>query len=224
MDGKFTLGNLESRLYELGIRVTGHKKYYESFFFQSSLDLDNGCSVLDAGCGGGLLAMALLNEYNRRRGTDITVHAFDIAPSMLYLARGHATRMGFRDRLKLYEANGENLSDIKVFGDEGKIALEDESFDLVMSSGMLEYINNPKKAIEEMARVLRPGGQLIFSFVRNNLLGLGASRLWKFSILSDEWLRHEFYQQGIRDFKEFPVISKNYYMKALKSICIGRKS
>ena len=221
MSNKFLFGNIESYLYELGIRVTGHKHYYDQFFSQANLRINDMDNVLDAGCGGGLLAVGLLNEYVKKRNINAIVHAFDISPSMLNLAEANILRNMVRENIRLYRANGQDLSNVEEFGTGNKTSFHDDSFDLVMSSGMLEYVPEPEKAICEMMRVLKPERQLVLSFVNDSLLGRIASRLWKFKILPKEYLFEQFY--GIKDFQKFDVDSYNFYMKSLKSIYIGQK-
>ncbi len=211
-DSSLSFGSLESRLYEVSIEVTGHKRYYELFFSQVPLLLPETAAVLDAGCGGGLLAIGLLKECHRRTNRGIIVHAFDISPFMLHIARRNATKIAAGDNLKIYCANGRET------------CFQNNSFDLVMSSGMLEYIPEPGEAIKEIARVLKPSGQLMLSFVKDNALGYSASRLWNFKVLTEAFLREQLYGQGIRDLKEFKVNSHNLYMRALKGIWLGRKT
>jgi len=212
---------LESCLYDLSIILTGHKHYYSLFFSQSDLQVGSG-KILDAGCGSGLLSVAFLDEYVNKRGISAVVHAFDISTPMLELAEKNAVKKSVEDNLRLYLADSKDLSDVTELGDCRKIRFEDGSFDLVMSSGMLEYTPSPDDAIYEMMRVLKPEGQLVLSFVNDNILGRSLGRLWGFRVLSEEYLFREF--SGIKDFREFSVDSYNCYMKFLKSILIGDKS
>jgi len=46
---------------------------------------------------------------------------------------------------------------------EGKIAMEDSSVDLVLSTQVLEHVENPVFYLAEALRVLKPGGKLIIS-------------------------------------------------------------
>lgn len=62
-----------------------------------------------------------------------------------------------------------NAFDIKwspgtdFLGDAHRIPVADESYDLAISMQVLEHLHSPWIAVEEMARVLRPGGWLIGS-------------------------------------------------------------
>ncbi|MFL5806484.1 MAG: class I SAM-dependent methyltransferase [Roseiflexaceae bacterium] len=79
------------------------------------------------------------------------VHGIDIAPAMLAQARAKAAAAGVGARIKLRE------------GDAGSLPWPDQTFDLVTSLEALEFFPYPRRALAEMARVLRPGGALIVS-------------------------------------------------------------
>jgi len=49
------------------------------------------------------------------------------------------------------------------FGDLTSLEFDDNSFDLVLSSDVMEHVVEPYAAFEEIARVLKPGGVYIFS-------------------------------------------------------------
>jgi len=52
---------------------------------------------------------------------------------------------------------------VDVVGDAHNLPLEDESFDRVLCTEVLEHLHTPQKAIDEMYRVLKPGGELILT-------------------------------------------------------------
>ena len=99
--------------------------------------------ILDAGCGTGHGARALLQHY-RHAG----LVALDIAPGMLQAARRQ------RPWLRRLDA---------VCGDAAAIPLADGSVDLVFSNLMLQWCDSPDRVFAEFHRVLRPGGLLLFS-------------------------------------------------------------
>jgi SAM-dependent methyltransferase len=108
--------------------------------------------VLDAGMGPGRLTAEL-----DQRGW--TVWGVDGSANMVSLARARVPRAGDR----LLEARIERLP----FGDD--------HFDAVVSTGVLGYVDDLEVALRELARVLRPGGRLVFS-VGN---GLAPLRVWR---------------------------------------------
>lgn len=103
-------------------------------------DVD-GKRVLDAGCGTGLYAEWLLEQ-----GADVV--AVDVSEAMLDHAR---KRVG--ERATFHRAN---------LGDGLDFAAE-ESFDGVVSALVLGYVENWRRTFSEFARILRPGGFLVFS-------------------------------------------------------------
>jgi len=99
--------------------------------------------ILDAGCGTGHGARALLQHY---RGAALV--ALDLAPGMLRAAR---SRRPWLRRLD------------PVCGDAAALPLADGSVDLVFSNLMLQWCNEPDRVFAEFSRVLRPGGLVLFT-------------------------------------------------------------
>jgi malonyl-CoA O-methyltransferase len=99
--------------------------------------------ILDAGCGTGHAARALLRHY---RGAALV--ALDLAPGMLREAR--------RKRPWLRRLD-------PVCGDAAALPLADGCVDLVFSNLMLQWCNEPDRVFAEFRRVLRPGGLVLFT-------------------------------------------------------------
>jgi SAM-dependent methyltransferase len=103
--------------------------------------LPAGTRVLDLPCGGGVAFRGLRPEQ------DLDYVAADLSRVMLRRARAEAGRRGI-DWIEFAEADAEALP------------FEERSFDLVVTYTGLHCFPNPAAAITEMARVLRPGGEL----------------------------------------------------------------
>jgi malonyl-CoA O-methyltransferase len=99
--------------------------------------------VLDAGSGPGLGASALAKRF-----PDAEIVALDVAPPML---RAAARR-----------ANGPHPF-ARVCADMQSLPFPDAAFGLVYSNLCLQWCDDPGLAIAELARVLRPGGLLLFT-------------------------------------------------------------
>lgn len=111
--------------------------------FVDGLSLPTGAQVLEVGAGAGIVAVALA-----QRG--FAVEATDPVPAMRELTRETAVRAGVAERVQVSDADARALP------------FESGRFDLVIALGVLPWITDPERAVDEMARVSRPGGHLIF--------------------------------------------------------------
>lgn len=105
--------------------------------------LDRGEHVLDVGSGAGtdsLVAAQMVGSEGRVVGIDMT-------PEMLERARRAADELGARN-VEFLEAEAETLP------------FPDESFDVVISNGVIDLIPDKDAVFGEIHRVLRPGGRI----------------------------------------------------------------
>jgi SAM-dependent methyltransferase len=104
-------------------------------------DLPDGSAVLDIPTGGGVALRGL------RRDQDIRYVAADIAPAMLARAQRVARERGLDEHVEITSADVERMQ----FGDG--------EFDVCVSFAGLHCFPDPAAAVEEIARVLKPGGR-----------------------------------------------------------------
>jgi SAM-dependent methyltransferase len=105
--------------------------------------IDPGSVVLDLGCGAGtdlLIAAQMTGPAGRAIGVDMTT-------AMLERARASAEAMGLQS-VELHEALIESLP------------VEDASVDVVISNGVIDLLPDKDVVLDEIDRVLRPGGRL----------------------------------------------------------------
>jgi arsenite methyltransferase len=105
--------------------------------------IEPGTTVLDLGCGAGtdlLIAAQMTGPGGRTIGVDMTA-------SMLDRARESAEQMGLAN-VELHESLIEALP------------LEDASVDVVISNGVIDLVPDKDAVLDEIDRVLRPGGRL----------------------------------------------------------------
>jgi SAM-dependent methyltransferase len=119
-------------------------------------ELLRNARVLEIGCGwGDFSAWMASRGAGSVTGEDFSTVAIDTARS-----RHHAAGLQF------------NVGDIE------SVAHPAGSFDLVVSCETIEHVRNPRRAVCELARVLRPGGTLLLS-TPNYLSTAGAHRVFR---------------------------------------------
>ncbi len=102
--------------------------------------LKPGISLLDCGCGQGTITVGLAKAVEPGHVTGI-----DVSETVIQRARDKATEMKI-----------ENVSfDV---GNICQLDFSDNSFDAVFSHNVLEHIPEPSEALQEIHRVLKPGG------------------------------------------------------------------
>ncbi|HEY0269475.1 MAG TPA: methyltransferase domain-containing protein [Sphingomonas sp.] len=102
-----------------------------------------GGRVLEVGVGTGIS----LPDYART----CRITGVDISEPMLAKARERVERFALR-----------NVDQIAV-GDAEALAFEDDSFDTVVAQYVVTAVPNPERALDEFARVVRPGGEIIIT-------------------------------------------------------------
>jgi 2-polyprenyl-6-hydroxyphenyl methylase / 3-demethylubiquinone-9 3-methyltransferase len=105
-------------------------------------------SVLDIGCGGGLLA----EEFAR---LGCTVTGVDPSEESLAAARTHAASHGLQ--ITYRPASGEALP------------FADTSFDAAYCCDVLEHVSDLRRVIAETARVLKPGGLYFYDTINRTV-------------------------------------------------------
>lgn len=118
--------------------------------------------IADLGAGDGTLSRLLARQAE-------TVHCIDNSPRMVQLGRALAKK--------------EQLSNLTyVLGDIEKVPLPSGSIDLALLSQALHHAENPRKAISEAFRILKPGGRVL-------ILDLRAHKFEKaHELYADRWL------------------------------------
>ena len=130
-------------LYDLMFRINGYQRSIERYLRDNPLPIPPRARILDAGCGTGLLTLALIRALER----PAQIVAADLSLSSLKTARRAAAKERALSRHSLQFAQANALT----------LPFKDDSFDLVATSGVLEYLPLGE-GMREMARVLRPGG------------------------------------------------------------------
>ena len=123
--------------------------------------LAEGETVLDVGCGEGLIGFGALE-----RGAAEVVFS-DISTDLLDTCRQAARDLGVLDRCRFVQAPAEDLAPVA-----------NESIDVVTTRSVLIYVRDKASAFQEFARVLRPSGRISLFEPINRFASRGAPNTW----------------------------------------------
>jgi ubiquinone/menaquinone biosynthesis C-methylase UbiE len=104
----------------------------------------DGKTLLDVGCGDGLVAFGAL-----QRTTRSVVWFSDVSEPLLRHSEELARKTGLLERCKFVQASADDLSGVPA-----------DSFDLVTTRSVLIFVSDKRKALQEFHRVLKPGGTI----------------------------------------------------------------
>lgn len=145
---------------------SAYNAYYDRPALLDLLGSVDGLRVLDAGCGSGLYAEALL-------AAGAHVSGFDVSANLVNLAR---ERVGDRAALRTHDLN------------EPLKWIQDRSFDRVVMALVLHHLENPVPPLRELHRVLDDDGRLLVSTVHptSDWLRLSGS-YFKDEMIEETW-------------------------------------
>jgi len=153
-----------ARFYDLTFKLNGYGRSLDQYFENHPLPVSRGARILDAGCGTGLLTLALLRSVRYPvsiTALDLSSTSIDAARKSVYFSPGRKRDVTFTqgNLLSLPFANG--------------------SFDLVVTSGALEYVPLAD-GLSELARVIAPGGHLLHLPIHPSVAGRLLEILFRF--------------------------------------------
>jgi len=135
-----------------------------------------GKTVLDVGCGGGILS-----ESMARQGATVT--GLDMGAEPLQVARLHALESGVE------------LDYVQETVEE-HAAKHPEKYDVVTCMEMLEHVPDPASVVKACARLVKPGGHVFFSTLNRN------GKSWLMAVVGAEYILR-MVPIGTHDIKKF---------------------
>lgn len=109
----------------------------------SLMDYDKDSTILDLGCGSGVHMKLLAGRCRHITGVDYSEQMISQAAKELEGID--------RNKWKLQISDAQHLP------------FSDNSFDLIISMGLLDYVNSPYNVLSECHRVLKESGSIIFT-------------------------------------------------------------
>lgn len=135
----------------------------------------NGKTVIDIGCGGGILS-----ESMAKRGANVT--GIDMGEAPLAVAKLHKLESGVE--VNYLHSTAEAFAEQKP-----------ESYDIVTCLEMLEHVPDPASVIKACAKLVKPGGHVFFSTINRN------PKSFVFAIVGAEYVLN-LLPKGTHDYKK----------------------
>ena len=114
-----------------------------------------GGKILDVGCGFGATNLALAQRF-----PDSDIFGIDLSEPLLELANRAAAEANLSGRVRFEKA------------DVQQIPYPENSFDAALNINMVHLVDQPIKMLNEIERILIPGGYLYIADLRRSFLGL----------------------------------------------------
>lgn len=170
--------------YQNGVETNLLQKYWHSKKWRTLSrflgDISRG-KLLDVGCADGTTAVYIAKQYPK-----IEVYGMDYFDKVIKYAKKIHPEVEF------------------LHGDAHKIPFKPKTFDVVVATEVLEHLENPKQALSEIHRVLKPGGILIIGQDTDSLL---------FRIIWWFWSR---WKGSVWDNSHISCVTPNILMKNVK--------
>jgi len=137
----------------------------------------SGKTVLDIGCGGGILSESMASRGALVTGIDLSDKALSVA------------------KLHLLE-NGQVSVNYRKVAAETLASEQPGSFDVVTCMEMLEHVPDPASIIRACAQLVKPGGYLFFSTINRNL------KAYLLAVIGAEYILNML-PRGTHDYRKF---------------------
>jgi 2-polyprenyl-6-hydroxyphenyl methylase/3-demethylubiquinone-9 3-methyltransferase len=115
----------------------------------------NDASVLDVGCGGGILSESMARAGARVLGIDLSRAVLDVA--------------------ELHALDAKVAAEYRLVPVEELARERPGAFDLVTCMEMLEHVPDPAASIQALAALVKPGGDVIVSTLNRNPLAFAVA-------------------------------------------------
>lgn len=151
----------------LALKINGYRDSVAEYLLSLDLDLKPGSLILDAGSGTGIVTMALQDaKFHPRK-----IVAVDLSYNSLKLS------------LETFEKDKKIVQEdiCAVQSNILRMPFADETFDLVLTCGVLEYVDL-EDGMRELSRILKKGSKLVLLPVKPSIVGSVLELLYNFKI------------------------------------------
>jgi ubiquinone/menaquinone biosynthesis C-methylase UbiE len=152
-------------VHNFALKLNGYRRSVAKYLRSLDLEVGPDSVVLDAGSGTGIVTMSLLDSGFKPK----QVVALDLSFNSLRVSREQF------DKKKRYAPIDVTQGNILT------LPFDENTFDMVMTCGVLEYVNLDD-GLKELSRVLKPNGKLVLLPVKAGIVGSMLEILYNFKI------------------------------------------
>lgn len=154
-----------AEVHNFALQVNGYRKSVAKYLRSIDLELNENSLVLDAGSGTGIVTAGFYDaDFHPKKTIDL-----DLSFNSLQVSR--------EEFLKDKKINSKNIAAVQ--GNVLSLPFADNTFDFVLTCGVLEYVPLDD-GLKEMARVVKKGGRLVLIPVKPSIIGSVLEILYKF--------------------------------------------
>jgi 2-polyprenyl-6-hydroxyphenyl methylase/3-demethylubiquinone-9 3-methyltransferase len=135
-----------------------------------------GKAVLDVGCGGGILTEAMARDGAAVAGIDLSEKALGVA--------------------RLHQIESGTNVDYRLMSAEALAIESPAAFDIVTCMELLEHVPDPASIVGACAKLVRPGGHVVFSTINRN------AKAYALAIVGAEYVLR-LLPRGTHDYRRF---------------------
>lgn len=154
-----------AEVHNLAMKVNGYRASVAKYLRSLDLHIDDNSVVLDAGSGTGIVTLGLYSAEFKPKQTI----ALDLSFNSLQVSREQFKKDKKTDVKKISAVQGNILN----------LPFADETFDLVLTCGVLEYVSL-EDSFKEFARVMKKDAKLVLIPVKPSIVGSVLEILYNF--------------------------------------------
>lgn len=154
-------------VHDLMMRINGYRDSVAKFLRSLDLRINSDSLILDAGSGTGIVTKGLYKAGFRPKQT----FALDLSLNSLKVSREQFVKDKMTDDKNISPVQGNIL----------ELPFADETFDLVLTCGVLEYVPL-EEGLKEFARVMKKDAKLVLIPVKPSFVGTVLEILYNFKL------------------------------------------
>lgn len=194
----------KSHVYDFFMKSLGYERSLNRFITQLPLAQHGPITILDAGCGTGLLGLALLQRFPLAR-----LIATDLEPNFLQATLSNATSCGIEPgRLQVGLSDISQPSQYSTLSGE-HLSIPLQSLHLICIGAVVGYSSDIESSLRQLVDMLAPGGTLINLEMNDNLIGKYVAKRYLYHNIPLERMVHVLCEAGCN------VVKKNLHLRHL---------